>query len=98
MTDETGTSSKDAVHRPQVSRSVAAPAEAVWAVLADGWQYATWVVGASRVRAVDAGWEVVAVREGWRGLVDGLVEPLERGLGLGGPRERARRVAQRGGE
>ena len=35
---------------------MAAPAEAVWAVLADGWQYATWVVGASRVRAVDVGW------------------------------------------
>lgn len=32
------------------------PAEAVWRVLADGWQYATWVVGASRVRAVDATW------------------------------------------
>jgi short-subunit dehydrogenase/uncharacterized protein YndB with AHSA1/START domain len=42
--------------RPRVSRSVAAPAEAVWEVLADGWQYATWVVGASRVRAVDEGW------------------------------------------
>ena len=42
--------------RPRVSRQVAAPAEAVWAVLADGWQYATWVVGASRVRAVDQEW------------------------------------------
>ncbi len=62
MTEETGTSSKDAVHRPQVSRSVAAPAEAVWAVLADGWQYATWVVGASRVRAVDAGWPAPGTR------------------------------------
>ena len=42
--------------RPHVSRSVDAPAEAVWAVLADGWLYATWVVGASRVRAVDEAW------------------------------------------
>jgi hypothetical protein len=42
--------------RPRATRSVAAPAEAVWAVLADGWQYATWVVGASRVRAVDEAW------------------------------------------
>lgn len=41
---------------PRVSRVVAAPAETVWAVLADGWQYATWVVGASRVRAVDPDW------------------------------------------
>lgn len=43
-------------HLPRVSRSVAAPAQAVWDVLADGWQYATWVVGASRVRAVDDAW------------------------------------------
>jgi uncharacterized protein YndB with AHSA1/START domain len=48
--------------RPTVSRSVAAPPEAVWAVLADGWQYATWVVGASRVRAVDAGWPQAGTR------------------------------------
>ena len=48
--------------RPTVSREVAAPAEAVWAVLADGWQYATWVVGASRVRAVDAGWPQAGTR------------------------------------
>ena len=47
---------------PRVSRSVAAPAEAVWAVLADGWQYATWVVGASRVRAVDHGWPAAGTR------------------------------------
>lgn len=48
--------------RPRVSRAVAAPAEAVWAVLADGWQYATWVVGASRVRAVDEGWPAPGTR------------------------------------
>ncbi|MBL8928640.1 MAG: SDR family NAD(P)-dependent oxidoreductase [Kineosporiaceae bacterium] len=41
---------------PQVSRRVDASAEAVWRVLADGWQYATWVVGASRMRAVDDTW------------------------------------------
>ncbi len=46
----------DTATRPRATRSVAAPAEAVWAVLADGWFYATWVVGASRVRAVDDGW------------------------------------------
>jgi len=28
----------------------------VWAVLADGWSYASWVVGASHIRAVDSGW------------------------------------------
>jgi len=51
-----------ALDRPRVSRSVAAPAEAVWAVLADGWFYATWVVGASRVRAVDEGWPQAGTR------------------------------------
>ncbi len=39
--------------RAAVHRDVAAPAAAVWGVLADGWLYANWVVGASRVRSVD---------------------------------------------
>jgi hypothetical protein len=30
--------------------------EAVFAVLADGWSYASWVVGASHIRQVDPGW------------------------------------------
>ncbi|WP_067813327.1 SRPBCC family protein [Nocardia inohanensis] len=30
--------------------------EEVFAVLADGWSYAHWVVGASHMRAVDADW------------------------------------------
>lgn len=46
----------DTPARPRISRSAAAPAEAVWAVLSDGWLYASWVVGASRVRDVDADW------------------------------------------
>lgn len=46
----------DSLVRPRISRSAAAPADAVWAVLADGWLYASWVVGASRIRDVDAGW------------------------------------------
>lgn len=41
---------------PPVSRDVAAPASAVWDVLADGWTYATWVVGTSRVRDVEPDW------------------------------------------
>lgn len=28
----------------------------MWNVLSDGWMYATWVVGASRIRDVDADW------------------------------------------
>ena len=39
-----------------ITRSVHAPPDAVWAVLADGWMYATWVVGASRIRAVEPHW------------------------------------------
>ena len=30
--------------------------ERVWAVLADGWLYPTWVVGATRMRDVDREW------------------------------------------
>ncbi len=36
------------------------------------------VIRAVTRRMLDFGWEVAAVREGWRGLVDGIVEPLER--------------------
>ena len=60
--EEDAMSDDHALSRPRVSRSVAAPAEAVWAVLADGWQYATWVVGASRVRAVDLGWPAAGTK------------------------------------
>jgi hypothetical protein len=39
-----------------VEREIKASAEAIWNVLADGWLYAAWVVGASRMRAVDPEW------------------------------------------
>jgi hypothetical protein len=42
--------------RRPVVRVVRAPAAAVWAVVSDGWLYANWVVGTSRVRAVDTTW------------------------------------------
>jgi uncharacterized protein YndB with AHSA1/START domain len=45
-----------------VTREFDAPAQAVWDVLADGWFYATWVVGASRVRDVDEGWPAEGTR------------------------------------
>jgi hypothetical protein len=45
-----------------VEREVQAGADAVWAVLADGWSYATWVVGTASVRAVDAGWPAAGTR------------------------------------
>jgi hypothetical protein len=37
-------------------RWVAAPPEAVWEQLADGWRYADFVVGSAHVRRVDQGW------------------------------------------
>ncbi|GAA2754644.1 SRPBCC family protein [Actinopolymorpha rutila] len=40
----------------EVTRSIAAPADQVWDVLADGWTYAAWLVGASHIRAVDPSW------------------------------------------
>lgn len=41
------------------SRRVAAPPEAVFAVLDNGWLFPVWVVGAARMRAVDASWPSV---------------------------------------
>lgn len=39
-----------------VRRTTSASPEAVWGVLADGWTYPSWVVGASRMRAVSPDW------------------------------------------
>lgn len=45
-----------------VSRDLPCPPEDVLRVLADGWSYATWVVGTSRIRGVDAGWPAPGAR------------------------------------
>jgi polyketide cyclase/dehydrase/lipid transport protein len=37
-------------------RIVSAPADRVFAVLADGWSYSDWVVGTAHIRDVDASW------------------------------------------
>ena len=37
-------------------RTIHASPEAVWRVLSDGWLYPVWVVGATRMRDVDADW------------------------------------------
>lgn len=39
-----------------VQHTMAAPREAVFAVLSNGWSYSDWVVGAAHVRAVDERW------------------------------------------
>jgi uncharacterized protein YndB with AHSA1/START domain len=60
MDDKTSHSTHDGTVR--VTREVDAPPEAVWEVLSDGWAYATWVVGASRVRDVDHAWPAEGAR------------------------------------
>jgi uncharacterized protein YndB with AHSA1/START domain len=42
--------------RLTVKRETSASREQVWAVIADGWTYSQWVVGNSRMRAVDPNW------------------------------------------
>lgn len=39
-----------------VTRDIAASRQRVWEVIADGWTYSQWVVGNSRMRAVDPDW------------------------------------------
>lgn len=48
--------------RLEVQHRTPAPVAAVWAALADGWMYSSWVVGASRVRDVDLTWPEVDSR------------------------------------
>lgn len=56
--------------------------EAVFAVLADGWLYPSWVVGASRIRDVEAGWPAAGSRIHhsfgvWPLLIDDSTSVLE---------------------
>jgi hypothetical protein len=39
-----------------VERNTSASRQRVWDVMADGWTYSQWVVGNSRMRAVDPHW------------------------------------------
>jgi uncharacterized protein YndB with AHSA1/START domain len=64
------------------SRPVKASAEQVWSVLADGWLYPLFVVGASRMRDVDDGWPAVGTRlhhsvGTWPLLINDFTEVLE---------------------
>ena len=65
-----------------VDRVVNAEPADVWAVLADGWLYALWVVGAARMREVDDSWPAVGARlhhsvGTWPMLVDDTTSVLE---------------------
>lgn len=46
----------------ETERVVDATPNQVFEVLADGWSYASWVVGAAHMRAVDPGWPAVGTR------------------------------------
>ena len=45
-----------------VERHVVAPPTAVWDVLANGWTYSNWVVGASHMRAVEEAWPAAGAK------------------------------------
>jgi len=45
-----------------VQKTVRAPADRVFAVLADGWTYSDWVVGTAHIRDVDPDWPAVGAK------------------------------------
>ena len=62
-------------------RTIDASPQAVWNVLADGWLYPLWVVGATRMRGVDADWPAVGSKIHhsagvWPAVVDDNTEVL----------------------
>ncbi len=65
-----------------VARTVRADVDRVWNVLADGWSYPLFVVGASRMRAVDPTWPEVGSRIHhsvgiWPALINDYTEVME---------------------
>jgi uncharacterized protein YndB with AHSA1/START domain len=50
------------VHVSRNRREIAATPNQVWSVLADGWLYPSWVVGATRMRDVDRHWPAPGAR------------------------------------
>jgi hypothetical protein len=64
------------------TRVIRTTPERVWDVLADGWTYPLWVVGASRIRDVDASWpekgSLIHHSVGvWPALIDDNTEVLD---------------------
>ena len=63
------------------TRSVSCSPEAVFDVLADGWLYPSWVVGASRIRDVEPAWPAEGARIHhsfgvWPALIDDTTSVL----------------------
>ena len=74
---------------PTISRGVAAPVEAVWSVLADGWSSANGVVGAARIRDVDPGWPAMGTRvHHFVGVRPALIQDFTRVEGWTPPHDR----------
>jgi hypothetical protein len=46
----------------ETCRIISTTPDRIFAVLADGWSYAGWVVGAAHIRDVDQGWPAVGTR------------------------------------
>ena len=66
----------------EVRHETTATPDQVWAELADGWCYAGWVVGTSRIRLVDPTWPAVGARMhhsvgNWPLLLNDETEVLE---------------------
>lgn len=64
------------------TRVMNATPDQVWEVLADGWLYPLWVVGASRMREVDGHWPEVGARlhhsvGSWPLLIDDTTSVVE---------------------
>ncbi|WP_243060683.1 SRPBCC family protein [Nocardioides sp. SR21] len=64
------------------TRVMKATPDQVWDVLADGWLYPLWVVGASRMREVDTDWPTVGSQlhhsvGSWPLLIDDTTEVAE---------------------
>lgn len=75
---KTGTRGDQAV----VQHETTARPDRVWEVLCDGWAYAGWVVGTSRIRRVEGEWPVEGSRlhhsvGSWPLLLDDETEVLE---------------------
>jgi hypothetical protein len=68
-------------------RVMQAAPDQVWAVLADGWLYPLWVVGATRMRDVDDHWPAPGARlhhsvGSWPLILDDITEVVESTPGL----------------
>ncbi len=66
----------------EVKRHVKASPHEVFSVLADGWLYSGWVVGASRIRSVDPNWPATGSKIHhsfgvWPGVIDDSTSVLD---------------------